>query len=62
MPETVNSDRFKAGPFGDSFQVKYNLKLHFEDRALYKRLENVLYNNKEHVIVIAGKWKSTGDV
>ena len=43
-------------------KVKYNLKLHFEDRALYKRLENVLYNNKEHVIVIAGKWKSTGDV
>ena len=40
--------------------VKYHLKLHFEDRELFKRMKRLLFNNQNHVIIIAGKWESSG--
>ena len=39
--------------------VKYHLKLHFEDRELFKRMKRLLFNNQNHVIIIAGKWESS---
>lgn len=40
--------------------VKYHLKLHFEDRELFKRMKRLLFDNQNHVIIIAGKWESSG--
>lgn len=39
--------------------VKYQLKLHFEDTGLYKQLRQSLFNNQNHIITIAGKWKKS---
>lgn len=41
--------------------VRYHLKLHFIDVNLYKEVRNLLYNNTNHVIAIAGKWESSGE-
>lgn len=41
--------------------VMYCLKLHFYDEELFKNIRDLLFNNRNHVIVIAGKWKSSGD-
>lgn len=41
--------------------VQYQLKLRFENKSLYKDIRKLLYNNKNHVIVIAGKWENTGE-
>lgn len=40
--------------------VKYQLKLHFEDVKLFKRLRKLFFDNKNHVIIIAGKWEKSG--
>ena len=39
--------------------VKYQLKLHFEDTGLYKQLRQLLFNNQNHIITIAGKWEKS---
>ena len=41
--------------------VKYDLKLHFEDEELFTRMKKLLYANQNHLIAIAGKWESSGD-
>lgn len=41
-------------------QVKYRLKLHFTDIKLFKEIRDLLYNNRDHVIAIAGKWEGSG--
>lgn len=39
--------------------VKYKLKLHFTDKKLFKEIRDLLYNNRNHIIAIAGKWESS---
>lgn len=41
--------------------MKYHLKLHFEDKELFKRMKRLFFNNQNHVIAIAGKWEISGD-
>lgn len=37
---------------------KYSLKLHFEDKELFYEIRKKLFANQDHMIVIAGEWKS----
>lgn len=39
--------------------VKYDLKLHFEDEELFTRMKKLLYANQNHPIAIAGKWENS---
>lgn len=41
--------------------VKYQLKLHFKDKELFKRMKKLFYDNKNHIIAVAGKWESSED-
>lgn len=37
---------------------KYVLTLTFSDESLYKEIRTEIYNNRDKIIVIAGRWKS----
>ena len=39
---------------------KYVLTLTFLDESLYKEIRTEIYNNRDKIIVIAGRWKSAG--
>lgn len=39
---------------------KYVLTLTFSDESLYKEIRTEIYNNRDKIIVIAGRWKSAG--
>lgn len=48
-------------PIDNVANVKKHLKLHFEDKKLFKRMKKLLFDNRNHVIAVAGNWKSSGD-
>ena len=39
--------------------AKYSFILQFADEVLYRNIRNEIYNNRDKIIVVAGKWKST---
>lgn len=38
---------------------KYSFVLQFEDDALYKNIRDEIYNNKNKIIIVAGKWEKS---
>ena len=40
---------------------EYQLKLKFQDIKLFREIRDLLYNNRNHVIVVGGKWESSGE-
>lgn len=36
---------------------KHDLQLEFNDGLLFKEMNNMLYNNRKMVIVVAGRWE-----
>lgn len=38
-------------------EKKYNLLLQFKDMELFRTVKDLLYNNRDHVIGIVGKWE-----
>ena len=40
---------------------KYTFILSFSDEDYYKKIRSEIYNNKDKIIVIAGKWASSGE-
>lgn len=39
---------------------KYAFILSFSDEENYKKIRSEIYNNRDKIIAIAGKWKSSG--
>ena len=39
---------------------KYTFILSFSDETIYKTIRTEIYNNKDKIIVVAGKWQSSG--
>jgi hypothetical protein len=48
---------FLETPIGD---MRYQLELKYKKPQLFKEIRELLYNNRNHVIVVAGKWESSG--
>ena len=40
---------------------KYTFILSFSDEDNYKKIRSEIYNNRDIIIVIAGKWESSGE-
>ena len=40
---------------------KYTFILSFSDEDIYKKIRSEIYNNRDKIIVIAGKWASSGE-
>lgn len=40
--------------------VKYSFILQFADEILYKDIRDEIYNNRDKIIVVAGKWEASG--
>ena len=40
---------------------KYTFILSFSDEDNYKKIRSEIYNNRDKIIVIAGKWESSGE-
>ena len=40
---------------------KYTFILSFSDEDIYKKIRSEIYNNRDTIIVIAGKWASSGE-
>lgn len=40
---------------------KYTFILSFSDEENYKKIRSEIYNNRDKIIVIAGKWESSGE-
>lgn len=38
---------------------EYEFELRFSDTKLYNEIKNMLYNNREYVIIVAGKWEKS---
>lgn len=39
---------------------KYTFILSFDDRAIYRDIRSEIFNNKDKIIVVCGKWESSG--
>ncbi|PNH20212.1 hypothetical protein B6K86_04240 [Lachnospiraceae bacterium] len=39
---------------------KYTFILSFDDEEMYKTIQNEVYTNKDKIVVVAGKWESSG--
>lgn len=48
---------FLETPIDDA---KYQLELKIKDAKLFREIRDLLYANRDHVIVVAGKWESSG--
>ena len=46
---------------GEPFSKKYTFILSFSDEDNYKKIRSEIYNNRDKIIVIAGKWESSGE-
>ena len=40
---------------------KYTFILSFSDETLYRKIRTEIYNNSDKIIVIAGRWESSGE-
>lgn len=40
---------------------KYQLKLKLQGTKLFQEIRDLLYNNRNHVIVVGSKWESSGE-
>lgn len=40
--------------------VKYQLELRIKDAELFREIRDLLYANRDHVVVVAGKWEASG--
>ena len=40
--------------------VKYSFILQFADEILYRTIRDEIYNNRNKIIIVAGKWESSG--
>lgn len=41
------------------YNKKYSLTLYFENEELFTEIRKLLYDNRENVIIVAGKWEKT---
>lgn len=41
------------------YNKKYSLTLYFENGELFTEIRKLLYDNRENVIIVAGKWEKT---
>lgn len=39
---------------------KYTFILSFDDEEMYETIQNEVYTNKNKIVVVAGKWESSG--
>lgn len=40
---------------------RFQIKIIFSDKDNYKKIRSEIYNNRDKIIVIAGKWESSGE-
>lgn len=53
-----NKEVYLASPINSK---KYTFILSFSDEDYYKKMRSEIYNNRDKIIVIAGKWESSGE-
>ncbi|QGG57900.1 hypothetical protein [Paenibacillus sp. B01] len=59
-PRFYDSDRKEISLVASTVGEEYTFILIFENELLFKEIKNVIFSNKEYLIVAAGQWSSSG--
>lgn len=55
-----SSDRNEIALVGPSNGKEYTFIVKFGDERLFKEINKIVYENRNHLIIVAGEWKSSG--